>query len=136
MSLYWSKFTTQENNISKDDEHLYRIRDFDDPNINKAKLVNWNFLFPHRDSQYQVDKVVHLNLVPSDPIWETMNETERVENGLPTKFSYKLNSYYHLTLFAVALGNNDVFLTQNFYFILNYIKLYCKASESLFILCC
>lgn len=104
MALYWSKFQSSENNLSREEESLYRIRDDDDPNINKAKLVNRNFLAPHRDAAHKYDKIKLMTFIPKDPIWESMTENERIENGLPTKALYRMSSFYHLLIFGTALG--------------------------------
>ena len=105
MSFYWSKFQPAESQISREEENLHRIRDHDDPNINKANLVNKNFLYSHRDSANRSDKLSNLNVFPRDPIWDAMTETERVENGLPSKGQYRINSFLHFTVFGIALGN-------------------------------
>ena len=105
MSLYWFNFQPKNiNSINKDEKDLYRIRDYDDPNINKAKLVNKNFLYPHRDSNGTHDKFRVSNITPKDPIYDTLTENERVENGLPTKFQYRINSIYNSLLTGFALG--------------------------------
>jgi len=104
MSYYWTKFLSTEEQISKEEENLYRIRDYDDPNISKGKLVNLNFLYQHRDSKIKPDKTKALTITPKDPIWDSMTETERLENGLPTKTLYRIYSFQHFTIFGFALG--------------------------------
>lgn len=104
MSFYWSKFQPKEESISKEEENLYRIRDYDDPNINKALLVNKNFLYHHRDSNNKFDKLRNMNVYPKDPIWDSMTETERIENGLPSKTQYRMNSIYHFIAFGLFTG--------------------------------
>ena len=105
MSLYWTNFQAKNTeSINKDEKDLYRIRDYDDPKINKAKLVNKNFLFPHRDDQGVSDNNKLSYLTPSDPIWDTLTENERVENGLPSKFLFKMYSIQHTVLTGLALG--------------------------------
>jgi hypothetical protein len=105
MSLYWTNFKEKNTeSLTKDEKDLYRIRDYDDPNINKAKLVNKNFLFPHRDDQGTYDKMRINFVTPSDPIWDTLTENERVENGLPSKFQYRIRSVYHVILLGLGLG--------------------------------
>jgi len=108
--MYWSKFHPSEENISKEEDNLYRIRDYDNPNINKAKLVNLNFLQTHRDSNIKYDKTKAFTIYPKDPIWDSMTETERVENGLPSKSLIRLFSFQHLFLFSIALGIINYFL--------------------------
>jgi hypothetical protein len=109
MSYYWTKFEPTEGQIQKEEENLYRIRDHDDPNINKAHLVNKNFLYVHRDSRNKFDKLKNMNIYPRDPIWDVMTETERIENGFPSKTQYRINSFYHFIGFGIALGNNNFF---------------------------
>lgn len=106
MALYWTNF--QEKNadsLSKEEKDLYRIRDFDDPNINKAKLVNRNMLEDHRDSEGTHDVNRHRYITPKDPIWESLTENERIENGLPTKFLFKTYNSLHTFAISMALGN-------------------------------
>jgi len=104
MSFYWTKFQPAEGILSKEEENLYRIRDYDDPNINKANLVNTNFLYTHRDSRNRFDKLRNMHVYPRDPIWDAMTEAERVENGLPSKAQYRINSFFHFFVFGVILG--------------------------------
>ena len=48
---------------------------------------------------------MRINFVtPSDPIWDTLTENERVENGLPSKFQYRIRSVYHVILLGLGLG--------------------------------
>lgn len=104
MSLYWTNFQAKNTeSLHKDEKDLYRIRDYDDPNINKAKLVNKNFLYTHRDDEGTHDNMRMAFTKPSDPIWNTLTENERVENGLPSKFLFNIRSIHHAVLSGLAL---------------------------------
>jgi hypothetical protein len=124
MSLYWFNFQPKNTeSLNKDEKDLFRIRDYDDPNINKAKLVNKNFLYPHRDSNGTHDKFRVSNITPKDPIYDTLTENERVENGLPTKFQYRINSIYNSLITGFALGKDFFVMLNNFFFNI-YLYLY------------
>ena len=110
MSLYWTNFQPKNTeSLCNDEKDLFRIRDYDDPNINKAKLVNKNFLYPHRDSNGTYDKMRNNYITPSDPIWETLTENERVENGLPSKLQFKIESIYNTIFCGLGLGKGICF---------------------------
>lgn len=112
MSLYWTNFQAKNTEgLDKEEKDLYRIRDYDDPNINKAKLVNRNFLFPHRDEEGSHEKMRVTYIVPKDPIYDTLTENERIENGLPTKFHYGIRSIYHTAFCGAALGKKIIYFS-------------------------
>jgi len=86
MSFYSGRFDSVD--TSKVDENvkqLYRIRDNDKRNLNSQLTLTQPF-FGSNDNPI-LPTVTKFSLMKyADPVWEQMNEEERIENGLPTKY--------------------------------------------------
>lgn len=98
MSFFWGRFDPILGLIDPEVKNLYRIRD-NDKEYSKGFLVDESsgrgrFI----DNQGSQDMITELTAVNTDPIWETMTEHERIENGLKSKLQFRTLNFYCLQL--------------------------------------
>ncbi len=104
MAFFWGRFDPIET-VDSEVTELYRIRDKDEKyKNNKALLVNTSSLNNYVIDDYKIagDRATRK---PTDPIWLSMTEEERVENGFPTRLSMFQNSMFGFTAFLIWGGN-------------------------------
>lgn len=98
MSLFWGKFNPiNESEMTDEIRDLYRIRDLTDPKIQKYKglQVNRQTIIPELNLddkasyRYQLKYMIPF---PNDDVYESMTEEEKVENGLPTRYTLFFSS--------------------------------------------
>jgi hypothetical protein len=78
---------------------LYRKRENDPEYKNHpGKLVDHKLIYDFKDYDGWLGQSFKIGFVPVDPHWQKMNDSERLENGFPTKF----DAFYNHPLFFGA----------------------------------
>jgi hypothetical protein len=110
MAFYSGRFNTEDTSQATDlEKQIYRVRDNDrNPFNSQSKGNQCQPYFMSKDSGIHTNVIRFMSINYNDPIWQTMSEHERIENGLPTK--YWISHTKPLALFAsVMCGGNFEF---------------------------
>jgi hypothetical protein len=99
MNSFYSFFDPVDINDSEV-RSLYRRRE-NDPEYknNPGKLVDPKFLYNFKDLDGWIGQSSRFGSFPVDPHWQKMSDSQRIENGLPTKF----DGFYTHPFFICAL---------------------------------
>ncbi len=104
MAFFWGRFDPIET-VDSEVKELYRIRDNDEKyKNNKALLVNTSSLQNFVIDNYKISGE-RVTSRPTDSIWLSMTEEERVENGFPTRLKLTQNSIFGFSIFLIWACN-------------------------------
>ena len=98
MAFFWGRFDPIEADAEVKD--LYRIRDNDEQYKNHpGQLVDLQKVYPFSIDGWK-NSGMRFASTPSDAIWLSMSNEERIENGLPTTFRIFADSSFGIILAA------------------------------------
>lgn len=108
MAFFSGRFEPIE--ASEDVSRIYRIRDNDPEMRNKKiQLMNVeNLLNINSDAPYDTSFYHFLFYKLDDPVYNSLTEEEKIENGLPTKFALMKSTPVFMFLQFSFLGKKNV----------------------------
>jgi len=111
----WGRFDQVEANVTDEVRDLYRIRDNDAQYANSpASLVDLNNVGLNREALDNSNYNKVFSIKPTDPIWLRMTESERIENGLPTRQLIFFSSVYGIGLSFALTSKINIIITYKF----------------------